>query len=175
MWIQPEDHIFQEQELLWTDQIDLIQQDKIRQRDLFSGDLCFPELGFQVLGINQSDDGIQACELLKLRDVQKSLSNRARIRNAGCFDQNIVEIIPFEKLLNALHQIFPDRTADASIAHLYNILGLRLDEFAVDTDLPDLINDYAEAEFRLLFEDVIEKSCLARTQETREHADRDHF
>ena len=64
---------------------------------------------------------------------------------------------------------------DTAVAEFHHIFGLGLDEFTVDADLADLVDNHSEPKIGLFFQDVIQQRRFACTEKPGEDADRDHF
>jgi hypothetical protein len=133
------------------------------------------ELLLDLLRIHHGNDRIQAHVLLELRDVQERLGDRSRLRDAGGFDQQVVKAALLQEALHSLDQVGPNGAAHTAVAQLDHLIPLRLDERAIDANLPNFIDDHREFVAVILLEDEIEEGRLSGAEKAGENGNWNGF
>jgi hypothetical protein len=157
------------------DEVGFVEQEEIGHRDLLARGFGFLHLLLDLLGIDHGDDRVDAHELLKLRDVQEGLRDRAGIGDAGGLDEQVIEAARLMSCLHAFDEILAHGAAEAAVAELEHFVVGLFDERAVDADLADFIDDDGEFVAVLLLEDVVEQRGFPGAEEAGEDGDGDGF
>ena len=131
---------------LWLrHQIGLADEDLIGKPHLPTGLLAIVQLLSSMLGIHQSEDGIEQKALGNLIVHEKRLRHRPRIGQASCLNDHAVKIqftlaLLSRQGLQSSPQIFPNGAANAPIAHLNDLLiGVRHQNVVVNVLFAKLI------------------------------------
>jgi hypothetical protein len=111
-------------------QVDLVQQDLVRERDLLvrfvHGAVRFHlvEVQGQVLRVGQAHDAVDVVVVAHLRVGLDRVHDGCRIGQSGRLQQDRLEVATaFHQLAQSPHEIAADRTADAAVVHRDEILG----------------------------------------------------
>ena len=149
-------------QLLRLDEIGLIQEDNIREGDLFLGFMSVVERTEQVLRVNDCHDGVELGVFANILVDEESLGDGGWIGEACGFDQNSV------KSAASPHQAFDDAdevaahaTADATVVHFENFFIRIDDEIIVNPNFPELIDDNGVTLAVVFGQNPIEKRGLA--------------
>mmetsp|Transcript_6917 Transcript_6917/g.20216 ORF Transcript_6917/g.20216 Transcript_6917/m.20216 type:complete len:471 (-) Transcript_6917:65-1477(-) len=172
--------------LLLLDQVDLVQQDDVRERELLLG-LVLDALRFlvvqpqdEVLGVHHGDDGVQLVQLLDLRVDQEGLRDRRRVGQASGLDDHAVELGDLGvEPLEGLHEVPPHRAADAPVHHLDHLLVdvllelvVPAEDLLIDSNLPELVLDDGEPQPMVLGKQVVQQGRLPGSEEPGQHRHR---
>mmetsp|Transcript_10163 Transcript_10163/g.17448 ORF Transcript_10163/g.17448 Transcript_10163/m.17448 type:complete len:228 (-) Transcript_10163:69-752(-) len=165
-------------------QVRFVQNDPIGKGNLLHALIfhAFRFLLFQmfgdVFGIHNGDNTIQFVGLLDLIIHKEGLGHRSRIRQAGGFNDDTIDVVQFAaQTFQDLHQITTHRAADTAIHHLDDLLlGVLFDDVFIHPNLAEFILD--DGEFHTMvwgFQNVVQQCCLARTKKPCEHGHRHNF
>lgn len=161
-------------ELGFTDEIGLVEQNDVREGNLLARLFHFIEMFLDVSRINQRDDGIKQELLLEVIVQKKCLCNRARVRHAGGFDNDVIELVTaLQQLSENTQQIATYGAADAAIVGLEDFFFGTDYQLVIHTDLTEFVFDDRDALAVVLREDAIEKGGLSRPQKSRQDGDGD--
>ena len=130
-----------------VDQVGLVEQHHVGERDLLGGLVQLVDVLLEVLGVHHGDDGVELELVLELVVDEEGLRDRAGVGHAGGLDQDVVELVA------ALHEVAEDadqvaahRAADAAVVHLEDLL-LGADDELVST--PTSPNSFSMTAMRL--------------------------
>ena len=156
--------------MLRRDQVDLVDQDDIRECDLLRRFLTVVELLDEVPGVDERDDPVEPQSLLHLIIDEECLCDRARIGQARRLDEDRVEAVPpLHERVEDTDQIAADGATDAAIVHLEDFLFGADDELMIDAHLAKLILDDGDPLAMLFGEDPIQKRGLSRPEKSGEY------
>ena len=139
--------------------------------------LAVVQLLLGVLGVHQSNDGIDEIGLGDLIVHEKSLRHGAGVGKPRGLDHHAVERHqPLAALggqqLQGFAQILADGAADAAVAHLQNLLfGLGLEDVGVDVFLAELVFDHGDLLAVHFGQHALEQRGLAGAEEAGEDGD----
>ncbi len=160
--------------LLRGHEVDLVENDDIRERDLVLRLGRVLEPVGQPLGIRDRHDRVETRGVGHVLIHEEGLGDRRRIGKAGGLDDDRVE------LALALHQAVEDAdeiaahgAADAPVVHLEHFLVGADHEFVVDADLAEFVDDHGVFLAVRLREDAVEKRGLAGAEIAGEDRDGD--
>ena len=158
-------------QVLRRHQIGFADEDLVRKAHLTTRFLAIIELQGRVLGVHQSQDGVEQEGLCNLVVHEKGLRNRTRIGQTGRLDDDAVKAEQAFAALGSQHlqrdaQVFADGAANAAIAHLNDLLlGVRDQDLVVDVLFAKLVLDDGNFLTMGLGQDALEQGGFARAQE----------
>ena len=143
-------------------EIGLVEDDHVGEGDLVLRLGRVAKARGQPFGVGDGDDGIEPRVLLHILINEEGLRDGRGVGEARRLENDCIEA-PF-----ALHQSFHDadeiathRAADTAVVHLENFLVGADDEFIVDADLAEFVDDHGVALAVRLAEDAVEQSGLS--------------
>ena len=164
---------FEVSQLLGRHEVGLVEDDAVSEGDLRLGLGRVVEVQGDVLGVDKRDDAIETEVILDLFVAEEGLSDRAGIRQAGGFDQHVVEPVPaLHELAEDANQVAADGAAKAPVVHLEDLLVGLDDEFVVDADLTELVLDHGDALAVIGGQDAVQQGGLAGAKKAREDGHR---
>ena len=165
---------FQSGKVRGGNEIGLVQQDHVGERDLFLRLRRSRPVLHDVLRIHDGDDGVEPESALHLVVGEKRLGDRAGVGQAGGFDQDVVELVlALEQVAEDADQVAAHGAADAAVVHLEDFfLGLD-DQIFIDADLAEFVFDDGDAFAVLGGEDVVEQGGLAGAEKAGKDGDGD--
>mmetsp|Transcript_101975 Transcript_101975/g.293682 ORF Transcript_101975/g.293682 Transcript_101975/m.293682 type:complete len:346 (+) Transcript_101975:207-1244(+) len=161
--------------LLRADQVQLVQDDFVRECDLLVCLIDLPSLYFvvessdEVLRIGQGDDRIEPQVFCELGVRHKGAHNRYRVGHASGLDDDLVDLVSgldvVHYLLQSTHQVATDRATHAPVSHHHELLChgqlVLREQGVVDRDLTELILDDGDLLFPLLPQYIVQQRGLA--------------
>mmetsp|Transcript_6790 Transcript_6790/g.13708 ORF Transcript_6790/g.13708 Transcript_6790/m.13708 type:complete len:335 (+) Transcript_6790:534-1538(+) len=170
------DAISNHNRLLRADQVQLIQDDFVRECDLLVGlvDLALFNLvvepAHKVLCVGQGNDCVEPQVHRELGVRHEGAHDWHGVGHAGGLYHDLVDVGPgldvVQDLLQSIREVAADGAAHAAVVHDHDLLchgQLRLrQQCVVDRDLAELILDDGDLLLLLLLENEVEQSGLAR-------------
>ena len=154
------------------DQIGLVEQDDVGERDLLHGFVAGVEVLKHVLRVDDGDDGVEAEGCLHLVVGEEGLGDGRGIREAGGLDEDAVELVlALKQPAEDADEVAADGAADAPVVHLEQLLVARNDELVVHADLAELVFNYGQFLAVVFGEDAVEEGGLAGAEKTGEDGD----
>ncbi len=105
-------------------------------------------------------------------------SDGQRFRDAGRFDQQVVEPFAFGERTHLLQQIVAQRAADAAVGHLDELFVSPREvrtaishQVGVDVDLAHVVHNHGHLQALTVVEDMIQQSCLSSPEEAGQDGD----
>ena len=161
-------------QLRGADQVGLVEQQHVGKADLVGGGRHFPQLGADMRGVDQRNDGIQLVVVAQVCVDEEGLRHRARIGKPRGLDQHVVEAIAaLAQLAQHPDQVAAHGAADAAIGGLEDFLLGADHQLVVDRDFAEFVLDHGDALAVLLRQDAIEQRGLAGAEKPGEHRHRD--
>jgi flagellar basal body-associated protein FliL len=162
---------------LGIDQIGLRDEQPIGKADLALHDFVRVKLLIGVFRINQGDHGIEQEVLGHFVVHEERLGDRARIREAGGFNDHAVKLnrlgfAAFCEIGQRHHEVAANRAADTAVAHLNDLLGGILHEdFVVDVFFAEFIFDDGDFHAVRIIENTLEQGGFAAAEESGQDGD----
>ena len=104
------------------------------------------------------------------------LGHRTGISQAGSFNQHVVEsLLCLEQVRQALHKITAHPAAKAAIVQLHDLLVDAHNQFIIDADFAEFIDDDGAFMPVRLRQKTVEQRRLARPKKSGEHRNRNRF
>ena len=177
----------------------LVEQDDITELDLLDDQILdiilLQILVYEVLssikfvlqsqGIHHAHDAIQAQETVldivgtHVGDGANGLGNRSRFADTTCLDDNVVKASKCHEVLQLLHEVHLQGTADATVLQGHQAVVLLiydasfLDEVCINIYFTDIIYDNGKLYTTTIGQDTIQKRSLTAAQITRKQQYRD--
>ena len=156
-------------ERLAVDEVRLVQNEDVRERDLLGALVASPELLLDMGCIDERDDPVKRELRANFVVHEEGLSDRTGIGEPGGLHQHIVELVAaLHELAEHANQVSAHRAADAAVRHLEDLFVSVDDERLIDADLPVLVLDHGNALAVLLAQDPVEQGRLAGAEEAGE-------
>ena len=128
------------------------------------------------LGVGDRHDRVEPRRLLHVLVDEEGLRDRRRIGEAGRLDDDRVEpALALHQPLDDADQVAAHGAADAAVVHLEHFLVGADDEFVVDADLAELVDDDGVALAVRLGEDAVQQRRLAGAEIAGQHGDGNFF
>ena len=160
----------------FTDEIGLVEQHHIGERELLGRFVHLLEMLLDVACIDHRDDGVEHELALEIVIEEEGLRDRPGIGHTGGLDDDVVETVAaLEQLTEDAQQVAAHRAADATVVGLEDLLFGADHELVIDTDLAELVLDDGDAFAVLLREDAVEEGRLSGPEESCQHRDRYAF
>ena len=160
-------------QFLRRDQIGLVQHDNIGEGDLVLCLVAVFQTGGQMLGVDDSDDGVQSRFRLHALVHEERLGDRGGIGEAGGLDDDAVELVA------ALHQAADDAdqiaahgATDAAVVHLEHFLVGVHDQVVVHPEFAELVNHDSVFLAVVLSQDAVQQRGFAGTEVAGQHRHR---
>jgi hypothetical protein len=164
------DRAFNRCEFVLRDEIDLVQQDHVREGDLLTRFFVVLQLLKHVLGIDDRDDGVELGFRADVGVDEEGLRDWRGLREAGGFHKDGVEAaFAFHQTFNDADEIATHGAANAAIVHFEHFFVSVDDKVVVDPDFAELIHNHGVLFAVLLGQDAVQQGGLARAQEACEH------
>ena len=126
------------------------------------------------LGVGHRYDRVQPRRLLHVLVDEEGLRDRRGIGEARRLDDDRVEApLALHQALDDADQVAAHGAADAAVVHLEHFLVGADDEFVVDADLAEFVDDHRVAVAVRLAEDAVEQGRLAGAEIAGEDGDGD--
>jgi hypothetical protein len=135
----------------------------------------------QVHGVDDRDHRVEPCDVrqafARLVAEIEGRSDGERFRNAGGFDQQVVEAPLAGEAAHLLQEIVAQGAADAAVRHLHQrLVGARqravgAHEIGVDVHLGHVVDDHRDAPALAVVQDTVQKRGLAGPEEAGENGD----
>ena len=160
---------FETVERLAVDEVRLVQNEDVRERDLLGALVASPQLLLDVGCIDERDDPVKRELRANLVVHEEGLSDRTGIGEPCGLHQHIVELVAaLHEVAEHANQVSAHRAADAAVRHLEDLFVSVDDERLIDADLSVLVLDHGNALAVLLTQDPVEQGRLARAEEAGE-------
>ena len=161
---------FQRVECVGVNQINLVDDDDVREGDLRCGFLAVVELQLGMFRIDQGYDAVQVERLAGLVVDEERLRHRARVCQSGGLDQDPVELVaPLDQVSQDADQVASHGAADAAVVHLEDFFVGIDHQLLIDADLAKLVLDHGDALTVVLRENSVEQGGLAAAQKSGQH------
>src|SRR5262252_4184391 len=172
--VDPADARLHFAERVGLDQIGLVEQDDVGERDLI---LCLRrvlEAVLQPLGIGDRDHRVELGLAADIVVHEERLRHRRGVREPGGLDDDGVELaLPAHQPVDDAHEVAAHGAADAAVVHLeYFFVGAD-DEIVVDSDLAEFVDDDGVLLPVRLRQNAVEQRGLAGAEIAGEHGDGD--
>src|SRR5215472_2218618 len=156
------------------DQIGLVEQDDVGERDLI---LCLRrvlEAVLQPLGVGDRDHRVELGLAADIVVHEERLRHRRGVREPRGLDDDGVELaLPAHQPVDDAHEVAAHGAADAAVVHLeYFFVGAD-DEVVVDADLAEFVDDDGVLLPVRLRQNAVEQRRLAGAEIAGEHGDGD--
>ena len=131
---------------LGVDEVGLVQDKNVRERDLFRAFVASAELLLDVGCVDERDDPVQRELCANLVVHEERLSDRTGIGEPGGLHQHVVELVSaLHEVAEYANQVSAHRTADAAVRHLEDFLVSVDDQRLIDADLAKFVFDHGDA------------------------------
>src|SRR5499427_6461228 len=172
--VDPADARLHFAERVGLDQIGLVEQDDVGERDLI---LCLRrvlEAVLQPLGIGDRDHRVELGLAADIVVHEERLRHRRGVREPGGLDDDGVELaLPAHQPVDDAHEVAAHGAADAAVVHLeYFFVGAD-DEIVVDSDLAEFVDDDGVLLPVRLRQNAVEQRGLAGAEVAGKHGDGD--
>src|SRR5215470_4819984 len=172
--VDPADARLHFAERVGLDQIGLVEQDDVGERDLI---LCLRrvlEAVLQPFGVGDRDHRVEPGVAADIVVHEERLRHRRGIREPSGLDDDGVELaLPAHQPVDDAHEVAAHGAADAAVVHLeYFFIGAD-DEIVVDSDLAEYVDDDGVLLPVRLRQDAVEQRGLAGAEIAGEHGDGD--
>src|SRR5579871_339026 len=160
-------------QLFGRDQIGLVDEDDVGERDLVLGLGRVLEPVVEPLGVGDGDHGVELGAPADVLFDEEDLRHRRRIGEARGLDDDGVELAlaPHQAVEDA-HQVAAHGAADAAVVHLEHFLVGRSEEIVVDADFAEFVDDHGVFLAVRLRQDAVEQRGLAGAEIAGQHRDR---
>ena len=156
-------------ERLVVNEVRLVKNKDVRERDLFRALVAAAELLLDVGCVDERDDPVQGELGANFVVHEEGLSDRTGIGEPRGLHQHIVELVStLHEVAEHANQVSTHRAADAAVRHLENLLVSVDDERLIDADLPELVFDHGDAFAVFLLQDPVQQGRLAGAEEAGE-------
>jgi len=148
----------------WRNEIDFVQQDDIGESDLSGGFSAVSQLLVQMFRIYDRHNRVEPQPLGQFGGT-KGVGDRARVGQAGCFDQDIIEAFLFpQQRAETFDQVAADPATKTAIIQFEDFFIDTNDQLVVDANRAELVDDDRALVTVLLRDQVVEERGLARAQ-----------
>ena len=166
------DPVLEVAEFVRGDEVDLVEQDAVGERDLFLGFGGVIDVQGDVLGIDDGNDAVEAEAGLEVLVGEEGLGDGAGIGEAGGLDEDVIEAVAtLEELAEDADEVAADGAAKAPVVHLEDFLVGIDDQGVVDADLAEFIFDHGDAFAVVRGEDAVEEGGLSGAEKAGEDRD----
>ena len=116
-----------------------------------------------------------------LADVRDRLRDRNRLTDAGCLDDNIIEIAGLCEISELCGQIISQCAADAAVRERDQVAVLLChnaalcDQIRIYVDFADIVDDHGCADPFIIAQDMVQQSCLACAEIPRDQGNFNRF
>ena len=154
------------------DEVGLVENDDVRETNLFHGLGRVVKVEEDMLGVDERDDGVEGELLLHLRVGEEGLGDGRRVGEAGGLDEDGVEaVLAFHQPAEDAEEVAAHGAADAAVVHLEDFLVTLDDELVVHAHLAELVLDDGDLPAVLFGQDAVEQGGLAGAEEAGEDSD----
>jgi len=154
------------------DEVGLVQQDHIGERDLLLNLAAVVEMLFHMLGIDQRNHCVDFQHRLHFLVHEERLDHGTGIGQAGGLDEDAVEFVAaLEQAVEDADEVAAHGAADAAVVHLKDFLVGVDHEFVVDADLAVFVLDDRDALAVVFREDAVEEGGFPGPEEAGEDGD----
>src|SRR5260370_11143825 len=161
-------------EFVGRDQVGLIEQDDIGERDLVLRLRRVLEPVLEPFGVGDGDDGVELGFAADIVVDEERLRHWRGVREPrGLEDDGVEFALPAHQPVTNAHEIAAHRAADAAVVHLEDFFVGADDEVVVDADLAELVDDDSVLVPVRLRQDAVEERRLAGAEIAGEHGDED--
>ena len=158
-------------------QVGFADEDLVGKTNLPARLLAIVELRGRVLGVHQSEDGVQQVLLGNFLVHEKGLRHRSGVGQAGGLDHHALKIkqaLTFfgGQQLQRFAQVFAYRAADATVVHLDNVLvGVVHQNLVVDVFFTELVFNHGNFLSVRLCQHTLEQGGFTGTQKAGQDGD----
>src|SRR5262245_6692860 len=161
-------------ERVGPDQVGLVEQDDVGERDLVLRLRRVLEAVLQPFGVGDRDHRVELGLAADIVVHEEGLRHRRGIREPRGLDDDGVELaLPAHQPVDDAHEVAADGTADAAVVHLEPFFVGADDEVIVDADLAEFVDDDGVLLPVRLRQDAVEQRGLAGAEIAGEHGDGD--
>src|SRR5262245_13366497 len=161
-------------ERVGLDQVGLVEQDDVGERDLVLRLRRVLEALLQPFGVGDRDHRVELGLAADIVVHEEGLRHRRGIREPRGLDDDGVELaLPAHQPVDDAHEVAAHGAADAAVVHLEHFFIGANDEVVVDADLAEFIDDDGVLLPVRLRQDAVEQRGLAGAEIAGEHGDGD--
>src|SRR5215510_3301858 len=161
-------------ERVGLDQVGLVEQDDVGERDLVLRLRRVLEAVLQPFGVGDRDHRVELGLTADIVVHEEGLRHRRGVREPGGFDDDGVELaLPAHQPVDDAHEVAAHGAADAAVVHLEHFFVGADDELVVDADLAEFVDDDGVLLSVRLRQDAVEQRGLAGAEIAGEHGDGD--
>lgn len=154
-------------------QIGLVQQDDVGEGRLFPGLDAVFQIALQVDCVGYRNKRVQLKPGLDLIDNKERRSDRGGVRQTRRFDQHGIEFGAPGQIRQGPDQVLPNGTTQTTVIKFHQLLVILGDhQLSIYADLTELIDDNRHFVPVPTMQDMIEKGCFSRPQESRHYGNR---
>src|SRR4051812_10419670 len=170
--VDPADSRLHLAQFIGRDQIGLVEQDDVGERDLVLGLRRILEPLQQPFGIGDRHHGVKLGLAADVLVHEEGLRDRGGIGEPGGLDDDGVELAlaPHQPVDDA-HEVAAHGAADAAVVHLEHFLVGPDDEVVVDADLAEFVDDDGVLLTVRLGQNAVEQGGLAGAEIAGQHGD----
>src|SRR5262245_61916056 len=156
------------------DQIGLVEQDHVGERDLVLRLRRVLEAVLQPFGVSDRDHRVELGLAADIVVHEEGLRHRRGIREPrGLNDDGVELALPAHQSIDDAHEVAAHRAAHAAVVHLEHFFVGADDEVVVDADLAEFVDDDGVLLPVRLRQDAVEQRGLAGAEIAGEHGDGD--
>ena len=171
--IEPPDPCFGSVEFLGRREVGLVEDDEIGKGYLLAGLGGAFELPGHMSGVNDSDHALEHELGTDARVGVEAFRHRRRLCEAGCLDDDGVELrAKLGKLKETAQQVPANRAADAAVVHLNHFLIGRDQKVMIDADFTKFVDDDGDAAPVVRCQQPIQERCFPGAQKSGDDNDR---
>src|SRR5262245_9811800 len=161
-------------ERVGLDQVGLVEQDDVGERDLVLRLRRVLEALLQPFGVSDRDHRVELGLAADIVVHEEGLCHRRGIREPRGLDDDGVELaLPAHQSVDDAHQVAAHGAAHAAVVHLEHFFVGADDEVVVDADLAEFVDDDGVLLPVRLRQDAVEQRGLAGAEIAGEHGDGD--
>src|SRR6516164_4211156 len=161
-------------ERVGLDQVGLVEQDDVGERDLVLRLGRVLEAVLQPFGVGDRDHRVELGLAADIVVHEEGLRHRRGVREPSGLDDDGVELaLPAHQPVDDAHEVAAHGAADAAVVHLEHFFVGADDEVVVDADLAEFVDDDGVLLSVRLRQDAVEQRGLAGAEIAGEHGDGD--
>src|SRR5712691_52045 len=159
-------------QLLRPDQVRLVDQDHVGERDLVLRLRGILEAVLEPPGVGHGDDRVELGLAAHRLVHEEGLGDRGRIGEpGGLHDDGVEPALAPHQAVDDAHEVAAHGAADAAVVHLEHFLVGADHQLVVDADLAELVDDDGELLPVRLGQDAVEQRGLAGAEIAGQHGD----
>ena len=158
------------------DEIGLVEDDDVGEGDLVLRLRRVAQAGGEPFGVGDRHDRVEPRRVAHVLVDEEGLRHRRGVGEARRLDDDRVELaLALHQPLDDADEVAAHGAADAAVVHFEHFLVGPDDEFVVDADLAEFIDDDGVFAPVRLAQDAVEQGGLAGAEIAGEHGDGDFF